>query len=952
MKKIILTFLSFFLISNISVFSQGIPSETSVYKDLCSYSAVSYYPGVIEKADYLEKQYPNSVFLNSALIHKAEALNSLKNYDDAKACVLRAAASIQKNSDDYSRAFFVLGLCDYNLGLKKTALNDFHESAGVNKPEDVYRAKSVFWAGKVFNELNEYKKAQKPLESVIADGSVYEKADYDEALFLLIDTYENLREYKKAVSLFEKLTPGDFSEETYSLLQYKIASCYEKNKNPLKAFDIYCSLIESKDGVLAVNALKGAYAVSHRNRIDFNPSQIVQKLDTNTENFTYLLSDFWLRMGIDSYNLQNYIKAKECFSYAKQNATDDTLNIIRIYETKIKVDGCLTQSQAEQFAEELKTIETSVIVSKDISIKDSYYATLSNCYAIAGKWNDALKAFNRVKNPDEHSSYIGAASYYKSGNYEEAEKILKKYDSPKSQLLYANVLARLGKYDESAAVYVALNSKGQLDPKNRFEFAKVLYCQKKWEAAYKHSKTAGQPVSGYLCALCAINLGKWEEAITAFDSYIKNYASAYGYQDESYFYKAFAQYKLGQYQTSYKSFKNYVSRSSSNALLNRRAYSLAAKCAVMLNDYPQAAVYAEELVKISYNEDDKHEAILFCSEIYSDSKNYDKAIKVLSPYLNGKSDFNLTCLYKTAQIYEKSKDYNNADVYYEKTYNAFPKSKEAQDALYRRGELFYLNGEYEKAGERFNQYLMNYPSGKYCDASYYFCAECNLYIKQYNRSIMQNKYLIANYPKSIYIYGAYSNLLKAYYALENYGEALGIARILADEYQDQAESDGTIKRLVELEKITTGTDRRIVEKQSQYEKLGKKSTKKGRIAGTELVKLYSEFGSMKDAYSLANELLPLQKDSDELLYAASNADIIARYNKSEGQNKKAAQMFLKAAELYRLSGKDSDAAASLYSATDSFVLEGMKADARETAKLLIQLYPQTKQAKNVNKLIK
>lgn len=952
MKKWFCIFLSVFLFINFGVFSQGIESETSVYKELSSYSAAGYYPGVIEKADYLEKYYPNSVFLNSALISKAEALNGLKNYSDAKQCVLRAIQSIQKNNEDYSRAYFVLGLCDYNLGLKKTALNDFHEAACVDNKNDFYRAKAIFESGKVLNELKEYKKARIPLESVIAEGSNYERSDYNEALFLLIDTYENLTEYKKAVSLFEKLNADDFSKETYNLLEYKIAPCYEKNKNPMKAYNIYCSLIESKDGVLAVNALKGAYAVSHRNRIDFNPSEIVKKLDSNTDNFVQLLSDFWLRMGIDSYNLQNYIKAKECFSYSKQNASEDTKIIIKIYEEKIKIDGCLTTSQAEQISESLKTIETAVIVSKDISIKDSYYSTLANCYAIAGDWSNCQKAYNRIKNPDEHSSYIGAASYYKAGNYDEAEKILRKYNSPKSMLLYTNVLARLGKYDQAASIYVNLNSKSKLDNKNRFEFAKVLYCQKKWEAAYKHSKTADQPVSGYLCALCAINLGKWQEAVSALDSYIKNYASDYGYQDEAYFYKAFAQYKLGQYQTAYKSFKNYVSRTSSNVVLNRRAYSLAAKCAVMLNDYSQAAVYAEELVKISYNDDDKHEAIIFCSEIYSDSKNYDKAIKVLSPYLYGKSDFNLTCLYKTAQIYEKSKDFNNADVYYERTYNAFPKSKEAEESLYRRGELFYLNGEYEKAEERFNKYLTNYPGGKYCDASYYFCAECNLYIKQYNRSIMQNKYFIANYPDSIYIYGAYSNLLKAYYALENYGEALQIARVLVDEYQDQAESDGTIKRLVELEKITTGTDRRIVEKQSQYEKLGKKSTKKGRIAGTELVRLYSEFGSMKDAYNLANELLSLQKDSDELLYAASNAGIIAQYFKSEGQNKKAAQMFLKAAELYRSSGKDSEAASSLYSAVDSFVFEGMKADARETANLLIQLYPQTKQAKNVNKLLK
>ena len=61
-------------------------------------------------------------------------------------------------------------------------------------------------------------------------------------------------------------------------------------------------------------------------------------------------------------------------------------------------------------------------------------------------------------------------------------------------------------------------------------------------------------------------------------------------------------------------------------------------------------------------------------------------------------------------------------------------------------------------------------------------------------------------------------------------------------------------------------------------------------------------------------------------------------------------MYLKAAEFYRSMKNSSGAAASLYGAAEAFAADGFTGDARETAKLLKELYPQSIQAERVDRV--
>ena len=148
--------------------------------------------------------------------------------------------------------------------------------------------------------------------------------------------------------------------------------------------------------------------------------------------------------------------------------------------------------------------------------------------------------------------------------------------------------------------------------------------------------------------------------------------------------------------------------------------------------------------------------------------------------------------------------------------------------------------------------------------------------------------------------------------------------------------------------------RRIAEKESEFSKLGGVSTVAGRAVGSELVRFYAEsLSTQGEAYELALRILDRQNAaglSEERADMAYNSEFIAEYSRRNRDNKRAAQMYLKAAELFRSVKNDSGAAAALYGAAEAFTAEGLRGDARETAALLKELYPQSIQAERVDRV--
>ena len=79
---------------------------------------------------------------------------------------------------------------------------------------------------------------------------------------------------------------------------------------------------------------------------------------------------------------------------------------------------------------------------------------------------------------------------------------------------------------------------------------------------------------------------------------------------------------------------------------------------------------------------------------------------------------------------------------------------------------------------------------------------------------------------------------------------------------------------------------------------------------------------------------------------------MADYYRHEQKLSDAAKNYLKAAQFFRSLGDSQKAASSLYSAAEAFSADGYAGDARETAELLKNLYPDTRYAERVGELLK
>ena len=160
-------------------------------------------------------------------------------------------------------------------------------------------------------------------------------------------------------------------------------------------------------------------------------------------------------------------------------------------------------------------------------------------------------------------------------------------------------------------------------------------------------------------------------------------------------------------------------------------------------------------------------------------------------------------------------------------------------------------------------------------------------------------------------------------------------------------------RIKELEQIVGGTDKRIAQKLSQYEKSGKEKTVEGRKLASDLVLLYSEnYYTQDEAYKYAQLILKEEIEESEYSYMAKVAEFAGDYARGKNNNKVASDYYLSSASYYRSVQNTAKAASTLYQAAEALVASGLKGDAKDVADLLKELYPDTNYAALVDKIVR
>lgn len=676
--------------------------------------------------------------------------------------------------------------------------------------------------------------------------------------------------------------------------------------------------------------------------------------ELSTENNSFYV-DF--NEGKDLFSKKQFSEAEKKFEKVVSNGKE--FQILEYEEALKKLVYSYIQTESFKKVDSISNQLENTVISDSTKSYISKLAEFSreNLIYINYKnqdWKLIQFYFDKLKNPSEQSKIIYSISLYNTNQLDKLISFLEKESDDCVQMssILAKTYIRKSLYDKASELYSMLEKQKELKDDDRREYSKILFIQNHHEKAKEQLMKIQNPNEDdfYMMGLCNYNLQLWKLACESFEKVTVQIAKE-NYINTLY-YKGIAYYKLSEIEKSYEALSK-VFLSLKETEKKQMASQLLVESCILQKEYEKAEKYAQELINISSGVK-KEGAIISLAEIYIDGKNYTKAITLLEKSLKEEysQDFMLQALIMIAQSYQNSNQLEKADNAYLSIQKQYQGTQQAQHALISRGQMYYSEKKYDLAEKSFTKYLFDYPNGSYADSAYYYSGECSLKAKNYSRCIMQTNNLISKFPKSSYEYGGYKNLLNSYYELENYNQALQVARILLKNFDEQAINDGIGRVVIELEKIISGLPKDVAKKQTEYEEKGSLETVEGRIIGSQLVELYSKYEMEKSAYDLANTLIEKQTSVNESEYAGNNAKFIAKYLQDNFQNEKAAQMYLKAASYYRTANDDKNSAESLYSAVNCFVMANQIGDGEETARILVELYPKSKQALHVGDLLK
>ena len=935
--------------------------DSWIFSEIVTAYSGAAYPSVIEHADTLVQNHPDSIYYYKALLYKGESLCFLGRNSEAEPVLSRASGS--DDVDVQVMSFYWLGRSKLALKKNSDALAAFYKcceisrSKKISKKSEHYYNMAVYYAGEIYFISEEYGKCIPVFESVVSRGGSYPVDSYSDSFVMLFESYLYEKKYDALISLYKK-TPemkGQPLSNLYAELSLLASKAYEGKNDYRNAWTCCTKAFDSTDVSVSTEGFRTAYRISssYEKQTGKNSAQVFERLSEKFSSNPELLAEFWTRFATDCFENGDYENALSYFNRAeKYDGEKRYASLISLYRARLSGN----------------TLELVGKLEESNELYADYEAAFAEQYAFIGDWsnccNHGKNAYEKTKVSDDvnlcrKSAYYYAMGLLNCGKINEAENILESgkvifkkgesfYDG--KQKLLARCYAMSGREKKAMEIYGSLNLAGD----EITDYAKVLFSCGYLALSKKEGLRSNSVEGKYIAALSCFNLKEWKNAENLFSEYLMTNAKTNrGY---AVFYLGYCQYKLGK-TSAFDTLENFSSLFPGHSL----CYSAAIVCAnsfISAGDFKKALEQSSLAVNLARSDGEKESATLLASSVYADSGNLDKAISVLSPYVKASSDFGIYCRYETALLYSRAGKINESDRLFKEIGTRFSSSKYAEESYYRRAELFYSNEKFREAILRFEDYKKNYPKGNYYEGALFYCGDSQRKIGDPRMAMLSYELLLLEYPKSSFAYAASKNLVGLYREDGNYPKALEICKKMLDSALNEEQKSHARKEMESLKVLAeSGNDPKKIILSKKYESLGKHKTREGRIAGTELAEFIWNAEKYSDAaLSISERIYAEQTKSGnidaECLYAAKNAVILAEGKRHDNECLSSAGYFLAAAKYSRMGGNNELASRALYGAAETFDAAGKKGDAKNVAENLIELYPDTVHAKSVREFLK
>lgn len=948
--------LCFFAVAGGACFSFS--KDSALFKKIDSAYSGASYPAVVEYSSQLQKEFPSSPFLEKALLYKGESFFYLGRFEDSIQ-VLNGLSSSENNETKIFAQYWK-GRSEFSLQDFSAALNSFYAvasiSSGFNKKNKeinfVYK-NSIYYAGLCSYSLRQYEKCIPIFESIISSNE-YENSIFCNSLEILFDCYTNENEHSKLVKKYEELSPQNIS--CYWNLSFAAGNSFEKLGRKKEAFACYEKIALNAELPLSAWALQKAYYVSEK---DF--PVLIEKAKFALSGENSLLSEFWIRLGIDSFEKNDFDSAQKYFSSAEESDSEKKYSsLIGLYKAELASEdkiAILDYYSSENF---------------DKKYYAEYELAYAQQYAALGDFENSLvhaknayeKSLPEKKQLKQKSFYYYCLGLYSTGKSKQAISLIEKSKENAEieskyffaqKILYARCLAENGSLESAEKIYKDFFEKSHLNNEQKYDYAKILFSLGNMSECKKVADSSSVYDAVYISALASFNMQDWKNSSAGFSKFIAENSKSPKISFAEFYY-GYSLYKMEKTSEAFNALKNFSEKYPESSLCYSSCI-VSANSALKNFDFENAIVQAKKALNFSSSQKEKENAVLLCASIYSDAEKYQDAIKFLEPYAKDSSEFSIRCRYQIALLNSRIGKISEADKIFSEIQNKFYNSPFADESSFRRADLYYNSKNYEMASMRFSEYQKKFPKGKFIDASYYYSADSYRKLNQNEKSVLQYKILVENFPKSTFIYNARKNLSEIFEEQKKYEDALEQQNAILSIADSEEQRKTAEQKISFLKNLISGENSELALLEKRYVENSKNSTLEGRIAGTELAEfLMQSEQSKKNAFELAESLFKIQSSEKnqtlESSYAARTAFVCARYLRFQNKNKEAAQRFLTCAEFARKSGNDELAQKSIYGAAESFDAAKLYADSENSAKTLLELYPESSYKSAVQKFIK
>lgn len=786
------------------------------------------------------------------------------------------------NSKEYgSQAKYYIGFMAYEGDDYNKANEYFNQVSGDEK----YKEKLSYYQADLNFKLGNFDKAITMAKEQMSKSSPAEKSELNK---IIGESYFNLQKYDEAIPYLKeyKGKGGKWNNTDY----YQLGYAYYKQNDFEKAISEFNKIV-SGDNSVAQNA----YYHLGESYINLGKKQEALNAFRNASQM-----DYDLKIQEDAY--LNYAK----ISYEIGNPYQSVPQVLTSY---------LNKYPKTAVREEIETL-------------------LIDSYITSKNYNEALKLLEGKSSFENKVAYQKVTFYrgieiYNEGNYSEAKKMFEKsLKEPRD----ANFTSRatfwkaesdynIGHFDEALIGFKQFQQ--QAEASKTPEFNNLDY-----NIGYTYFKLKNYPKATE--SFKSFITHKKDDKLRLNDAYLRladGYFVSSDYQDAitSYekaialneietdyaaFQKAMSYGYIGKGSTKVQELNSFIDTYSKSALRDDAMYELAnsyvkanqtdkamATYDILNNEYKTSIFIPKSLLRqglVHYNASQNDQALTKFKKVAKEYPNSEEAIQAVATARLIYIDLGRVDEYAT---WVKTLDYINVtDV-------------ELDNTTYLAAEKQYLDGKTDNAIKQFNNYLNQFPNGAYALKAHFYLAE--LYTKkslpenaqphyeyvvnkskgeyteqslvklsetylnasQWNKAtpLLKRLETEADYPQNI-IY-AQSNLMNAYYQLDNFKDA----EIYAEKVLTNSKLDNKVKSdaqiIIARSAIKTGKEDRAKSAYAEVEKIAT-----GALAAEALY--YNGYFKNKDGkYEASNTVMQnLARDYSSYKYYSAKGLVVMAKN--------------------------------------------------------------------------